>query len=229
MPPKNPDPTTSAHAPAYSVDESNWRTLRDVINSSPLKPSLEPSICNGTPADFIPYITMAHTCGLTSGISGTPTLPSMIKLPNTTTAQECQWAYYAQGLQTMAESNSTPQSHTPPRQPTPKSRAPDPFDGTREKYSTFILQLSLLFQNDPTRYSSPGIQIHTAATYLMGGALGWFKAYHDETTQEIKFKTYAEFIGALKAAYDNPEKRTTAEHKLLALCQNNKDCSTYHA
>ena len=84
MPPKNPDLTTSAPAPAYSIDESNWRTLRDVINSRPLEPSLGPCICNGTPADFIPHITMAHTYGLTSRISGTPTLPIMIKLPNTT-------------------------------------------------------------------------------------------------------------------------------------------------
>ena len=90
MPPKNPDPTTSAPAPAYSIDESNWRTLKDVINSSPLKPSPGPSIYNGTPADFIPHITMTHTYGLTSGISGTPIIPSMIKLPNTTAAQEYQ-------------------------------------------------------------------------------------------------------------------------------------------
>src|SRR5258706_12061702 len=140
MPPKNPDLTTSAPTLAYSVDESNWRTLRDVINSSPLKPSLGPSICNGTPADFILHITMAHTCGLTSGISGTPTLSIIIKLPNTTTAQECQWAYYAQELQyglqqrfqTLAVSNSTPQSHIPPRQPAPKSRAPNPFNSTQK-------------------------------------------------------------------------------------------------
>ena len=46
--------------------------------------------------------------------------------------------------------------------------------------------------------------------------------------QEIKFKTYAEFIGALKAAYDDPDKRATTERKLLALCQLNKDYSTYH-
>ena len=77
----------------------NWRTLRDVINNSPLKPSPRPSICNGTPTNFIPHITMAHTCGLTSGISGTPTLPAMIKLPNTMAAQECHWVYYSQGLQ----------------------------------------------------------------------------------------------------------------------------------
>ena len=67
-----------------------------------------------------------------------------------------------------------------------------------------------------------------AASYLTRRALGWFKAYHDEITQEIKFKTYAEFIRALKAAYDDPDKRATAECKLLALRQLNKDCSTYH-
>ena len=68
-----------------------------------------------------------------------------------------------------------------------------------------------------------------AASYLTGGALGWFKAYHDEITQEIKFKTYAEFIRALKAAYDDPDKKATAERKLLALRHLNKDCSTYRA
>ena len=86
-----------------------------------------------------------------------------------------------------------------------------------------------MFQNDPARYGSEGIQIRTAASYLTGGALDWFKAYHDKITQEIKFKTYAEFIGALKVAYDDPDKRATTDHKLLALRQLNKDCSTYHA
>ena len=95
----SPDPAPPISTPTYSVDEMNWRTLRDVINNSPLEPYPKPSIYNGTLADFIPNITIAHTCGLTSGISGTPTLLAMIKLPNTTVAQECQWAYYFQGLQ----------------------------------------------------------------------------------------------------------------------------------
>ena len=67
-----------------------------------------------------------------------------------------------------------------------------------------------------------------AVSYLTEGALGWFKAYYDKITQEIKFKTYAEFIGTLKAAYDDLDKTATAERKLLTLCQLNKDCSTYH-
>jgi hypothetical protein len=224
----------SSPGPAYTLEENHWRNLRDALNHTPLDPSPRPSIFNGTPADFVPHITMAHTCGLTSGISSTPTIPNMIVLANTSAAQECQWMYYDQGLQygilqRLQAISGSEASRPPPRQPAPKSRAPEPFDGTREKYSTFVLQLSLLFQNDPARYGSEGIQIRTAASYLSGGALGWFKAYHDETTQEIKFKTYTEFIQALKAAYDDPDKRATAERKLLALRQNHKDCSTYHA
>ena len=58
---------------------------------------------------------------------------------------------------------SSPIPHTFPYQSTPKSQAFDPFDGTQEKYSTFILQLSVLFQNDLARYGSEGIQIRTVA------------------------------------------------------------------
>lgn len=67
-----------------------------------------------------------------------------------------------------------------------------------------------------------------AASYLTEGVLGWFKAYYNETTQGIKFKTYTNFIKALKATYNNPNKRATVEQKLLALCQNNKNCTTYY-
>ena len=68
-----------------------------------------------------------------------------------------------------------------------------------------------------------------ATSYLTEGALDWFEAYYDEIIQEIKFKTYAEFIGALKVAYDDLDKRATAERKLLALRQLNKDYLTYYA
>ena len=80
-----------------------------------------------------------------------------------------------------------------------------------------VLQLSLLFQNELAWYGSEGIQICIVASYLTRRALGWFKAYHEEITLEIKFKTYIEFIRALKVAYNNPDKRATVERKLLAL------------
>ena len=106
----------------------------------------------------------------------------------------------------------------------------DPFDGTRERYSTFTLQLLLFFQNNLVRYHSEEIKIslRTAASYLTGGALSWFKAYHDEESQEIRFHTYADFVNALKVAYDHLDRRATTERKLLNLQQNNKDCPTYH-
>ncbi len=205
----------------------NWRILRDTLTSFPLEPSSTPTIFDHTPADLVPPLTLAHTCGLTSGIYTTPTLPTMIPYE---VAQDCQWKYFQQGLQFgLQQKLKSVSQNDKPSSATPKSRPPDPFDGTRDKYSTFTLQLSLLFQNDPIRYHSEGVKIRTAASFLTGGALSWFKAYHDEETQEIRFQTYADFVKALKAAYDDPDRRATAEHKLLTLRQNNKDCSTYHA
>ena len=138
-------PSTTADpssGPTYTVEETNWRTLRDALNHTPLEPSPRPYIFTSTPNDFVPHVTMAHTYGLTSGISGTPTLPTMIVLPNTSAAQECQCMYYDQGLQygilqRLQTLSGTETNRS--RQPAPKSRAPDPFNGTREKCSTFVL------------------------------------------------------------------------------------------
>ena len=76
--PKNQSQAPATPGPAYTLEGMNWRTLRDALNDNALDPAPRPSVLNGTPADFIPHITLAHTCGLTSGVSGTPTMPTMI-------------------------------------------------------------------------------------------------------------------------------------------------------
>src|SRR5512133_596721 len=45
----------------------------------------------------------------------------------------------------------------------------------------------------------------------------------------MDFATFAAFVQALKAAFDDPDARATAERRLLALKQNTRDCSAYHA
>ena len=55
MAPKNspsPDPAT----PTYSIDEMNWRTLRDIINNSPLEPSVTTRRIE--PLDKIPRLSL---------------------------------------------------------------------------------------------------------------------------------------------------------------------------
>ena len=45
----------------------------------------------------------------------------------------------------------------------------------------------------------------------------------------IEFDTWEQFVAALKAAFDDPDARATAERKLRTLKQGTQDCSTYHA
>ena len=47
-------------------------------------------------------------------------------------------------------------------------------------------------------------------------------------TGTVDFDKYAAFSTVLKNAYDDPDARATAERKLRALKQGNKDCSAYH-
>ena len=64
---------------------------------------------------------------------------------------------------------------------------------------------------------------------MTGSAADWFEPHLNKTTGTVDFDSYATFSTALKNAYDDPDARATAERKLRALKQGNKDCSAYHA
>ena len=116
-----------------------------------------------------------------------------------------------------------------PHNRVPKLSDPDYFDGTRSKFTRFMTKLTLIFNADPSRYQRDAAKIAYAASYLSGSAADWFEPHLDKNTGKVNFDTYIDFAQALKNAYDDPDARTTAERKLHALRQNDKDCSTYHA
>jgi hypothetical protein len=111
----------------------------------------------------------------------------------------------------------------------PKLSDPDYFDGTRAKFTRFMTKLTLIFNADPARYQGDAAKIAYAASYLSGSAADWFEPHLDKNTGKVGFDTYADFAQALKNAYDDPDARTTAERKLHALRQGDRDCSTYHS
>lgn len=117
----------------------------------------------------------------------------------------------------------------PAQAPAPKVAAPEPFDGNRAKYQAFVVQLQLVFNSDPARYANDPARIAYAASYLTGSAKEWFLPRINPTTGAINFETYAAFIEGLRAAFDDPDARATAERKLLSLKQGKRDCSAYHA
>ena len=117
--------------------------------------------------------------------------------------------------------------------PTPQPRAPkiqdpDNFDGTRSKFTHFLTRLALVFASDPDRYSYDATKIAYTASYLTSSATNWFELHLDKTTGTVDFANYATFFTALKNAYDDLDARATAERKLRALKQGNKDCLAYY-
>jgi hypothetical protein len=93
-----------------------------------------------------------------------------------------------------------------------------------------MTQLSLIFKSDPDQFQDHESKIAYAASYLVGSAKEWFQPHMNDTTGDITFTTWAAFVAALKAAFDDPDAYQTAQRKIEALKQGQQqDCSSYHA
>ena len=200
-----------------------------------------PYIPHGTPHSLATHIDNAYNAGVLTGV-GDPTQYEYVNLENTTAPVECQRRYHLGGISL----RHTPVMQQMPAQPSPpqpmpeqdwRDRAPilnppKPFDGTRSEFKDFIMQLILIFNSDPARYSGNGSEVARvayAASYLSGSAKEWFQPHVDEITGTISFTTWETFVRALKAAFDDPDAYETAERKIKALQQESQDCSSYHA
>ena len=92
------------------------------------------------------------------------------------------------------------------------------------------MQLPLIFQTDPDRYSTDDAKIAFVASYLDGSAKEWFKPQVDLVTGTTPtFPTWVSFTQALKAAFDDPDAYQTAEEKIQNLKQGDRDCAKYYA
>ena len=235
----SPAPTAAPAQPSPSqlTDQQKWHALLGAILATPL-PSGEDSatISRNTHPDIFPAIDEACDAGLARG-TGLPTNYTIIPILE---AMDCQRRYYRTGMARgihlrLAASASTPAA-TPMNTPIQRDRAPQlnspkPFDGTRSEYKTFIMQLNLIFNSDPDRYTGPNAdnaKIAYAASYLAGSANEWFQPHVNETTGAITLPTWASFVAALNAAFDDPDAYQTAYTKISPLKQE-RDCSSHHA
>ena len=114
--------------------------------------------------------------------------------------------------------------------PRPKLAPPKTFHGQQSEFTIFLIQLTLIFQTDPDRYSTDAANIAFVASYLDGSAKEWFKPHVDLVTATTPtFPSWASFIQALKAAFDDPDAYQTVEEKIHKLKQRNRDCAKYYA
>ena len=171
--------------------------------------------------------------------TGVPTTLNYVNLPRSSAGMHCQRLFYQNGLANGIQQRLTASAPAPaitpapttPRDRAPKLNPPKPFDGTWSEYKTFIMQLNLIFNSDPDRYTganADNAKIAYAASYLSGSAKEWFQPHVDKTTGAITLPNWASFVAAQKAAFDDPHAHQTAYTKISSLKQE-RDCSSYHA
>ena len=209
----------------------NWNDLSAMLTTNPLPPEPSPTLFEALPPEFLQPICAAHAAGCASamGNNSHPDIPEAAAAP-------ALLAYFNHGmqhpLQQRIASMRPPDVYVNPAVPAGavKGKEPDTFDGhNRDLYSAFVLQLALLFSNNPRRYADDASKIRAAGSYLRGHALSWFDPHCDKATGAVSWATYREFVDALKVAYDDPDRRSTAEHKLLKLRQGGKTASAYYS
>ena len=239
--PLQPSRTSSpAPAPQQPTNQQKWHALLSHLLTNPIPPGHDTApIPAGTHFDIHAPIHEAFNAGLLSG-TGAPTTYTDITILE---AVDCQRRYFQYGLhrgiiQRLAALAPTqmvaaPPPATPPTQQdrAPKLNPPKPFDGTRAEYKSFIMQLNLIFNSDPARYTgtnADNAKIAYAASFLSGSAKEWFQPHVNETTGVISFPTWTDFVAALRAAFEDPDAYQTAYNKISTLKQE-KDCSSYYA
>ena len=213
-------PAAAAPAPAlppYTEEEERWIRLReslDPVQHLPLdiNSAFYPT---NTSVHILPAAHEAFNAGLMTG-TGVPTTFNYVNLPSSSAGMHCQRLYYQNGLTNgirqrlgaAAPAPAAPIAPTTQKDCTSKLNPSKLFDGTRSEYKSFIMQLNLIFNSDPDRYTgtnADNAKIAYAASFLAGSAKEWFQPHVDETTSAISFPTWTEFVAALHATFDDPD------------------------
>jgi hypothetical protein len=122
----------------------------------------------------------------------------------------------------------TPQVSLSTGTPTFKVKEPDIFEGSAEKYKSFMVQLELVFRLQRTHFPDENTKVLYAATFLRGKALVWFQPFLQDFldpapvktagTVEI-FSSFESFREKLKSYSGVHNEEKEAERKLYNLKQ----------
>ena len=185
--------------PPYQEEEARWIRLRDCLDPIQHLPLDINSAfyATNTSVHILPAVDEAFNAGLMTG-TGVPTTFNYVNLPRSSAGMHCQRLYYQIGLpngicQRLGAAAPAPATApTTQRDCAPKLNAPKLFDGTRSEYKSFIMQLKLIFNSDPDRYTGANAdkaKIAYSASFLAGSAKEWFQPHVNETTGAISFPT----------------------------------------
>ena len=175
-----PAPTTALLPPTpgtrpAELELAAWQRLRTYLQERPLAPETAPTIPDSTPPQLVGPIQGAHQAGLLTAMNTAGVVTSFnihgIAGINTGSISFYQWQYYQQGFQYGINQRFSAiragQTHQPPAERSstaPKLNLPKPFTGERSEFNNFIMQLNLIFNSDPARYTTDTAKISYAAS-----------------------------------------------------------------
>ena len=176
-------PAAAAPAPTLppnTEEEEWWIRLRDSLDPTQHLPldinsAFYPT---NTSLHILPAVNEAFNVGLMTG-TAVPTTFNYVNLHRSSPGLHCKRLYYQNGLangirQRLGAAVPAPApAPTTQRDRAPKLNPPKLFDGTRSEYKSFIMQLNLIFNSDPDRYTganADNAKTAYAASFLAGSA-----------------------------------------------------------
>lgn len=113
--------------------------------------------------------------------------------------------------------SSVPVPASPYREP--RVSDPEHFDGTRHQLSSFVAQLQLVIQAQPSRFPTERQMVIFAASFLRGTAFKWFEPFLKQSPPPVLLDSFSNFVAELQSAFGDPDEAATAQRQLCLLRQ----------
>ena len=208
----------------FQEQHEQWQALYHQWSSAPPKPAEGINLGEGALPKLASKIATAYTAGATAGMTKTRfTLPRVDGDDGTAEfvlkiAATCGMLYVAQTVASTTKEDKAP-----------RVLEPEYYKGTLSEFPIFQVQLQIVFQSDPTRFSTHKAMILYAASFLRGPARDWWTPHMDTKSGAVRFETYEEFMDALSKAFDDPDATATAAREIRRLRQKDGTCADYYA
>ena len=122
---------------------------------------------------------------------------------------------------------SAPTPSNPPLAPTHESHIPTPerYSGELGSCRRFLLQCSLVFDNQPRMYDNDRVKIAFVVSLLSGRAAQWATALWE---RDSRFNlSFDHFQAEMKKVFDHPVRGKEAANRLLSLRQGTRSVADY--
>ena len=106
---------------------------------------------------------------------------------------------------------------------------PQTFNGDKDEFDEFRMRLAIKFSANADHYPSEKTKVAYTFSLLADKALQQVQHWLDPTTTSITCPDVSTLLEALNSAFGNPYRKSTAQHFIRNLRQNNKTFTDYYA